>query len=305
MGYRTADSLFPRSRFIGTGCIVGCCANTFPAVGARIAAGAWYGGFFRQSLPQGGPGQFAAGMGNPGQWNGTFDLLAVFDRHTDFVVSPASAQAAMSRLRYSRVDAVNHLRQQCPDLGQFIATQGPLKLRLDNDASLFDALARSIIYQQLSGKAAGTIHGRFCSLFEDGKPCPAALAEKNFDELRGVGLSRNKVLAIQDLAEKSLAGELPSSRKLSLMSDEQVIENLVRVRGIGPWTAQMLLMFSLGRPDVMPATDLGVQKGVQAVYRMRKLPSPDQVLKRTRHLAPYRTAASWYFWRAADTVLMT
>jgi 3-methyladenine DNA glycosylase/8-oxoguanine DNA glycosylase len=211
----------------------------------------------------------------------------------------------MSRLRYNRVEAVNHLKRQCPDLGHFIAVQGPLKLRLDKDASLFDALARSIVYQQLSGKAAGTIHGRFCSLFEDNKPCPAALAEKNFDELRGVGLSRNKVLAIQDLAEKSLAGALPSPRKLSGMSDEQVIESLVRVRGIGPWTAQMLLMFSLGRPDVMPTTDLGVQKGVQAVYRMRALPNPEQVLKKTRHLAPYRTAASWYFWRAADTVLMT
>jgi len=89
------------------------------------------------------------------------------------------------------------------------------------------------------------------------------------------------------------------------MDDAQVIENLCRVRGIGPWTAQMFLIFNLGRADVMPATDLGVQKGVQGVYRMRKLPEPEQVMRKTRHLAPYRSAASWYFWRAADTVLMS
>ncbi len=211
----------------------------------------------------------------------------------------------MSRLRYSRSAAVQHLQQQCPKLGQFIAVQGPLKLQISREANLFEALARAIVYQQLSGKAAGTIYGRFSALFEAGQPCPAALSGLSFDQLRAVGLSRNKVLAIQDLAQKSLAAALPDSRQLGKMSDAEVIESLVQVRGIGPWTAQMLLMFNLGRPDVMPATDLGVQKGIQVVYRMRKLPNPQQVLQRTRHLAPYRSAASWYFWRAADTVLMS
>ena len=125
------------------------------------------------------------------------------------------------------------------------------------------------------------------------------------EQLRGVGLSRNKALAIRDLAEKSLDGSLASMRQFARMDDGQIIENLCHVRGIGPWTAQMLLIFNLGRPDVMPATDLGVQKGVQAVYRLKKLPEPEQLLKKTRHLAPYRSAASWYFWRAADTVLMS
>ncbi len=211
----------------------------------------------------------------------------------------------MSRLRYNRKAAVQHLQEKCPRLGQFISTQGPLKLQVAKDSSLFEALARAIVYQQLSGRAAGTIHGRFCALFEGATPIPQALSAMTFDQLRAVGLSRNKVLAIQDLAAKASSGELPSSRALSAMNDEQVIENLIRVRGIGPWTAQMLLMFNLGRPDVMPAADLGVQKGIQLVYRMRQLPDPAQVLQRTRHLAPYRSAASWYFWRAADTALMT
>lgn len=211
----------------------------------------------------------------------------------------------MSRLRYQRSEAVRHLRQQCSRLGAFIDSHGPLELRVARDGSLFEALARAIVYQQLSGKAAGTIHGRFCALFDGHRPVDADLVQMSFDQLRAVGLSRNKVLAIQDLAEKSLAGALPSPRQIGAMSDAQVVEKLCEVRGIGPWTAQMLLIFNLGRPDVMPAADLGVQKGVQVVYRMRKLPNPEQVLQRTRHLAPYRSAASWYFWRAADTALMS
>jgi 3-methyladenine DNA glycosylase/8-oxoguanine DNA glycosylase len=211
----------------------------------------------------------------------------------------------MSRLRYNRQDAVQYLQNQCPRLGQFIADHGPFKLKVASDTSLFEALARAIVYQQLSGKAAGTIHGRFCALFAGDQPCAADLTQMSFDQLRAVGLSRNKVLAIQDLAEKSLSGQLPKPRQLAAMDDAAVIEKLCEVRGIGPWTAQMLLMFNLGRPDVMPSADLGVQKGVQVIYRMRALPDPAQVLQRTRHLAPYRSAASWYFWRAADTALMT
>lgn len=210
----------------------------------------------------------------------------------------------MSRLRYSRSAAVLHLQASCPKLGQFIAGHGPFTLKVSKDASLFEALAGAIVYQQLSGKAARTIYGRFCALFPGGQPQAADLPQLSFDQLRSVGLSRNKVLAIQDLAEKSLAGQLPNSRQLSVMDDAAVVANLCAVRGIGPWTAQMLLIFNLGRPDVMPATDLGVQKGVQVVYRMRQLPDPAQVLQRTLHLAPYRSAASWYFWRAADTAFM-
>jgi 3-methyladenine DNA glycosylase/8-oxoguanine DNA glycosylase len=211
----------------------------------------------------------------------------------------------MSRLRYNRKQAVDHLRRQCNPLGRVIDDCGPLKLKVASGADLFNALAAAIVYQQLSGKAAATIHGRFAALFTDGVPEAAQASALSFDELRGVGLSRNKALAIHDLAEKSMDGTLLPAHRMSRLDDQQVLENLCLVRGIGPWTAQMFLIFNLGRPDVMPATDLGVQKGVQAVYRMRKLPTPDQVLGRTRHLAPYRSAASWYFWWVADTVLVS
>ncbi len=211
----------------------------------------------------------------------------------------------MSRLRYNRREAVNHLCRQCAPLEKFIGQQGPLKLKVASDADLFSALARAIIYQQLSGKAAGTIHGRFSKLFKNEHPGAIAASKLSIEQMRSVGLSQNKALAIEDLARKSLDGSLKSIRSIGRMSDEDVIENLVQVRGIGPWTAQMLLMFNLGRPDVMPCADLGVQKGVQAIYCLTEFPKPDEVLSRTLHLSPYRSAASWYFWRAADTVLMT
>ncbi len=206
----------------------------------------------------------------------------------------------MSRLRYNRREAVEYLRNQCGPLREFIDDCGGLKLKVRRESDLFDALARAIVYQQLSGKAAATIHGRFTSLFTDSSSAAEQTMRLSLQQLRSVGLSRNKGLAILDLAEKSLDGSIASERQMAGMDDRQVIENLCHVRGIGPWTAQMLLIFNLGRPDVMPSTDLGVQKGAQAVYCMRKLPDPEQLMRKTRHLAPYRSAASWYFWRAAD-----
>lgn len=211
----------------------------------------------------------------------------------------------MSRLRYNRKQAVSHLCGQCNALGRFIRDCGPLKLRVAKGADLFNALSASIVFQQLSGKAATTIHGRFCDLFRDGLPEARQASALSMEQLRGAGLSRNKALAIRDLAQKALDGSLVPIQRMSRLDDATLSENLCQVRGIGPWTAQMFLIFNLGRPDVMPATDLGVQKGVQAIYGLPDLPDPDQVWQRTLHLAPYRSAASWYFWRAADTVLVT
>ena len=211
----------------------------------------------------------------------------------------------MSRLRYNRAEARDHLRRSCEALGPFIDRAGPLKLRVAKDRDLFNALAAAIVYQQLSGKAAATIHGRFCLLFRDDIPEAGQAAKLSMEQLRAAGLSNAKSLAVLDLAEKTLDRTLPSLRGLARLDDEGVIERLCRVRGIGPWTAQMFLIFHLGRPDVMPDTDLGVQKGIQAVYRLSGLPSPDEARGRTLHLSPYRSAASWYFWRAADTQLMT
>lgn len=189
-------------------------------------------------------------------------------------------------------------------MAAFIERCAPFRTPFDPEKELFCYLSRAILCQQLSGKAAQTIHGRFVELFDGGRPQPQQASAMTIDQLRSVGLSNNKALAIQDLARKSLDGTLASRASLVRRSDQAVIENLCQVRGIGPWTVQMLLMFNFGRPDVMPATDLGIQKGVQAVYRMRKLPAPDAVLARTRRLAPYRTMAANYFWRAADTALM-
>jgi len=211
----------------------------------------------------------------------------------------------MSRLRYNRRQAVDYLRRRCRHLGRTIDDYGPLKLRVTRGVDLFNTLSAAIVYQQLSGKAASTIHGRFASLFRQDVPDAAQVAGLSMEQLRGVGLSRNKALAIQDLAQKSLDGTLKPLHRLARLGDDDVIENLCTVRGIGPWTAQMFLIFDLGRPDVMPATDLGVQKGVQTVYAAPDLPGPAQVLDMTRHLAPYRSAASWYFWKVADTPLIT
>jgi len=205
----------------------------------------------------------------------------------------------MSRLRFSWDDAVAHLRGACAPMAAFIDGFGTRHYSVRR-ADLFQALARSIAYQQLSGKAAGTIHGRFEALFTDGKPNAGEAVGMSVAQLRSVGLSQAKTLAILDLAEKSLAGALPGPRRMARMDDQELIDSLCQVRGIGPWTAQMHLIFFLGRPDVMPATDLGVQKGVQNIYRLRSLPEPAQLLRRTAHLAPYRSAAAWYFWRASE-----
>lgn len=206
----------------------------------------------------------------------------------------------MSRLRYNRTEAVGVLQETCPKLAVLMRQKGAFRLEVSKDRDLFVSLARSIAYQQLSGKAAATIYGRFEALFEDNRPRAAVAINFPMSTLRAVGLSNNKALSIIDLAEHVCSASLPGARKMAAMDDAAVIESLCRVRGIGPWTAQMYLMFSLGRPDVMPATDLGIQKGVQLTYALAELPRPDQVLEVTAHLAPYRSVASWYFWRVVD-----
>jgi 3-methyladenine DNA glycosylase/8-oxoguanine DNA glycosylase len=206
----------------------------------------------------------------------------------------------MSRLRYNRQQAIETLKSNCPHMAGLIREKGPFKMQVKRETDLFTSLARSITYQQLSGKAAQTIYGRFEALFEHNKPVAAETLNLSIQTLRSVGLSNNKALAILDLAGHSCSGSLPGARKMAGLDDEAIIENLCRVRGIGPWTAQMHLIFSLGRPDVMPATDLGIQKGVQLTYNLPALPRPDQVLSATQHLKPYRSVASWYFWRIVD-----
>ena len=165
----------------------------------------------------------------------------------------------------------------------------------------FDALAESIAYQQLSGKAAATIWGRVRALYPRRKFLdPKAVLNTPDEKLRGAGLSRSKVAALKDLAAKTIDGTVPSGRALAKMSDEEIIERLTAVRGIGRWTVEMLLLFDLGRPDVWPVNDLGVQKGYAKTFRKRKLPTSKQMLKLGKKFQPYRSAAAWYFWRALD-----
>ena len=206
----------------------------------------------------------------------------------------------MSRLRYNRKQAIESLKSSCPQMANLIRDKGPFNMRVTRGPDLFVSLARSIAYQQLSGKAAATIYGRFEGLFENNKPVASEAVNFSVQQLRSVGLSNNKALAIIDLAEHTCSGSLPNARKMAGLDDDEVIKSLCKVRGIGPWTVQMHLIFALGRPDVMPATDLGIQKGVQLTYGLGDLPKPDQVLDVTRHLSPYRSVASWYFWRIVD-----
>ena len=170
----------------------------------------------------------------------------------------------------------------------------------------FDALAESIAYQQLSGKAAATIFGRVRALYPKRKWLDPELLLATPDEtLRAAGLSRAKTAALKDLAAKTIDGTVPSGRGLIRMTDGEIIARLTTVRGIGRWTVEMLLLFDLGRPDVWPVDDYGVRKGFAKTFGRRKLPSPKQLMKFGEKWRPYRSVAAWYFWRALDTPPIT
>ena len=165
----------------------------------------------------------------------------------------------------------------------------------------FDALAESIAYQQLNGKAAASIWKRVRALYPQRKWLePEQLLATPDETLRAAGLSRAKVAAIKDLAAKTIDGTVPSGRALLRMSDDEIIARLTQVRGIGRWTVEMLLLFDLGRPDVWPVDDYGVRKGFAKTFRRRKLPTPKQLLRIGEKWRPYRSVAAWYFWRALD-----
>lgn len=195
--------------------------------------------------------------------------------------------------------AVRHLRRVDARLAELMVRVGPLSLSLRPAVSPFDALLRAIVHQQLSGKAAASIYSCVLALFPGGIT-PRQLLKKPAKVLRTAGLSRNKLLAVRDLAAKSLDGRVPGFAKLHAMADADIIAQLTTVRGIGRWTAEMLLIFTLGRPDVLPLGDLGIRKGFQLAYGMRSLPSARTLERAGRLWAPYRSAASWYLWQALD-----
>lgn len=214
--------------------------------------------------------------------------------------SPKPPTPALASPERNLGAAEAHLVARDARMGELVTKVGPLRLIASDAQSTFDALAESIVYQQLHAKAAATIHGRLCALFPRGKLHPAALLAFADSELRGAGLSRGKAMALRDLAERTLAGSVPTLAELRLMPDDAIVERLVQVRGIGRWTAEMLLIFRLGRPDVLPTTDFGIRSGFMLTYRKRAMPTPLEVERRGKIWRPYRTAASWYLWRAVD-----
>ncbi|HYR55942.1 MAG TPA: DNA-3-methyladenine glycosylase, partial [Myxococcaceae bacterium] len=198
--------------------------------------------------------------------------------------------------------AIEHLRSSDAQLARLIESVGPFRLQLDKTPSLFLALAEAIVYQQLTGRAATTIFSRLRALFPQPHlgPTPRQILRVSEERLRSAGLSRAKLLSLRDLARKTADGELPDLAEVHRMEDEAIIERLTKVRGIGRWTVEMLLIFRLGRPDVLPVDDYGIRKGFAIAFKKRELPTRKDLEKRGMRWRPYRTVASWYLWRATD-----
>jgi 3-methyladenine DNA glycosylase/8-oxoguanine DNA glycosylase len=205
---------------------------------------------------------------------------------------------------YDTAEAIAHLRRGDPELAALMDRVGPFTLQPRRAKNLFEALLRAIVYQQLHGKAAETIHSRVLTvLLPHGGATHEALGRVSDEALRAAGLSRNKLLAARDLALKCRDGVVPSLREAAALDDDALIARLTEVRGIGHWTVHMLLLFNLGRPDVMPTGDFAIRAAFKKLYRKRKDPTPEIILRHTRHWRPYRSVASWYLWRSLDTTL--
>ena len=196
-----------------------------------------------------------------------------------------------------------HLARRDRKLGRWIERIGPLDVaaRWRKPFDTTDSLARAILYQQLSGKAAATIVGRVKVAINASKLHADTLGRVDDAALRACGVSGNKTLALRDLAARAARGEVPSSREMAGLDDDQIIERLTAVRGIGRWTVEMMLMFHLGRPDVLPVDDLGVRKGAQRLDRLEDMPKPRELAERGEKWGPYRTLAGLYLWRIADS----
>ncbi|HEY4932869.1 MAG TPA: DNA-3-methyladenine glycosylase [Terriglobales bacterium] len=219
----------------------------------------------------------------------------------------------MMARKLDHTSAVEHLSRVDRKLARIIAKAGPCGLQPERTQSIFEALLESIIYQQLNGKVAATITGRVKALFPEnthslrtrrglvaGFPTPEQVLAATPELLRSAGLSQAKMLAIRDLAAKTLDGTVPSAREAHRMSDDELVERLVQVRGIGRWTVEMLLIFRLGRPDVLAVDDYGIRKGFAKIHRMAELPKPKELMAYGERWRPHRSVASWYMWRAAE-----
>lgn len=195
--------------------------------------------------------------------------------------------------------AVRHLKTCDPVMAGIVARVGPCRFAPREGGSHFTVLTSAIIYQQVSGAAAATIQRRLHEVFGGRPPEPGELLASDDDALRGAGLSRQKISYLRDLSKHAANGSLPFET-IDSMSDDEVIDALTQVKGIGRWTAQMFLIFRLGRPDVLPELDLGIRNAVQKAYRLRKPPDAKRLHNIGAAWAPYRTIASWYLWRSLD-----
>jgi DNA-3-methyladenine glycosylase II len=197
--------------------------------------------------------------------------------------------------------AHKHLAANDPVMRRLIRDFGSCGLVPETRRSPFQSLVQAVAHQQLNGTAANAILSRFKKLFPGRRfPRPEDLSSVSDDDLRGAGFSRAKILAIRDLAAKTLSGVVPTSRQIAKLSDDEIIERLTEIRGVGRWTVEMLLIFQLGRPDVLPADDFGVRNGFRHAYKKRDLPTPKEVLAHGERWRPHGTTAAWYLWLAAD-----
>ena len=198
-------------------------------------------------------------------------------------------------------EALEHLKLADKTLGRLIRKVGPCTLKPRNGRSPYESLVQAVVYQQLNGTAARTILGRFKALYPRRRfPAPEDVLASPDEALRGAGLSRAKTAAIKDIAARTLEGVVPTLRAIKRLSDAEIVERLTTLRGVGPWTVEMLLIFTLGRLDVLPATDYGVRKGFALVYGWKDLPTPKELLDYGERWRPHRSTAAWYFWRALE-----
>jgi DNA-3-methyladenine glycosylase II len=197
--------------------------------------------------------------------------------------------------------ATRHLRRSDPRLGEWIDRIGELQFPKPPIREPYVALLETIAHQQLAGSAARAIWTRVTGLFDDGVPCSKRLVAMTEEHLRTAGLSRSKALAMREICTRVNAGTIPSAALIVELTDEDIYARLLEVRGVGAWTVDMLMMFTLCRPDIMPVTDYGVRKGFQVLYRKRALPTPKQLLAFSEKWRPHRSVAALYLWRIADT----
>jgi DNA-3-methyladenine glycosylase II len=198
-------------------------------------------------------------------------------------------------------DAEKHLSTVCKRFARVVNDHEPYPTTFEKKRDPYRALVRAVVFQQLSGKAASTIHGRFIALYPGKEhPEPEDVLQTPIEAMRGAGLSRQKIAAIQDISQKRIEGIIPQARALTRLSDDEIIARLTAARGVGRWTVEMYLMFTLGRPDVLPIDDLGVRKGAEKLYRRSF--TPKELGAYGERWAPYRSAAAWHLWRIADTL---